>query len=562
MTAISNLKIKHKVVLGFAVILACTVGLGAFALVRLGDINTLMRDVTGNSLPSSQYLGDATMRFEQLRSREAQLILSAEPAEVKRQMDNIADSTTAMDAALAAYRPLIDPGEEERLASAVMAAWQAYRGHSRQLVELITHGEHDKAVAVLTVTSRGAMGDIRTALAADRAYQARTASAVQQRANGMGESARLLIAGAMVVASVLGLAVGLSMVRGISRPIGAMTEAMRKLADRDMRVAIPGVGRGDEIGGMAAAVQVFKDNMIAADRLSAEQAQAQQAREQRTELLAQLVRGFERTAEEMVGRLASGSTELEATAKSMTTTAAQTDHQAVTVAAAAEQASTGVHTVAAAAEELSASIAEISRQVAQSSRIATSAVTDARRTDANVQALAEAADKIGHVVGLIANIAGQTNLLALNATIEAARAGDAGKGFAVVASEVKSLATQTARATEDIGVQVAQIQSATREAVAAISGIASTIEEVSTIATTIAAAVEQQGAATSEIARNVQQTAQAAQDVTVNISGVSRASSSTGAAAEQVLAAAGDISRQSETLAAEVHGFLAQVRAA
>ena len=271
---------------------------------------------------------------------------------------------------------------------------------------------------------------------------------------------------------------------------------------------------------------------------------------------------FKSKVGKLVSMLASGATELQATAESMSSIASRTNTQASSVAVAAEQASAGVQTVAAAAEELTASISEISRRVSQSSEIAQQAVTDARRTDAIVRALAEGADKIGRVVDLIANIAGQTNLLALNATIEAARAGDAGKGFAVVASEVKNLALQTAKATQEIGAQIGQIQSATAEAVQAIKEIGSTIEQISDIATTIAAAVEEQGAATAEIARNVQQTAKSTEDVTTNIGGVSQTADDAGAAATEVLNAANVLSQQAEQLTAEVGSFVAGTRAA
>jgi methyl-accepting chemotaxis protein len=368
--------------------------------------------------------------------------------------------------------------------------------------------------------------------------------------------------GALLVIIAIAAGVVVFFTKRVLTPIAGMTDAMGRLAAREMTVLIPGVARQDEIGAMAAAVQVFKDSMIEADRLGIEQEAGRALEKQRTARLDGLVHTFEAKVGEMVGVLSSGSAELEATAKTMSGTATQTNHRAVSVVAAAEEASAGVGTVAAAAEELTASIGEISRQVAQSAKISGQAVADAQRTDVIVRALAEGAEKIGHVVGLITNIAGQTNLLALNATIEAARAGDAGKGFAVVASEVKSLANQTAKATEEIGAQIAQIQAATKEAVTAIRGIAGTIEEVSSIATSIAAAVEEQGAATAEIARNVQQTAKSTQDVTVNIAGVSQAATETGTAAGQVLDAAGELSRQAEQLTSEVGSFLADVRAA
>jgi len=364
------------------------------------------------------------------------------------------------------------------------------------------------------------------------------------------------------ISLVIGTALALIIGRGIVQPLAGMTSAMTRLAAGDKSVEIPSRGKADELGDMAKAVEVFKESMIKADRLTAEHHQAQVVKEQRTTQLNGLVHEFEAKVSAMTGMLSAGAGQLEVTARSMSSIATRTNEQASSVTSAAHEASTGVGTVAAAAEELTSSISEISRQVTQSSTITGQAVTNARRTDAIVRALAEGAEKIGHVVGLITNIAGQTNLLALNATIEAARAGDAGKGFAVVASEVKSLANQTAKATEEIGAQIAQIQGATKEAVDAIRGITGTIEEVSSISITIAAAVEEQGAATSEIARNVHQAAQSTRDVTTNIGGVSEGATETGRAADDVLSAAGELSQQAVQLTTEVDNFLARVRVA
>jgi methyl-accepting chemotaxis protein len=355
---------------------------------------------------------------------------------------------------------------------------------------------------------------------------------------------------------------GWLLTRGIARPIVGMTDTMRRLAEGDANVTVPDIGRRDELGRMADAVQVFKDNMIKARELTAEQEAERVAKERRADTLANLVRDFEQQVSGLVGQLSSASTELEATAQSMTATAEQTNSQASNVAVAAEEASAGVQTVAAAAEELAGSIQEIGRQVSESTKMTGKAVDEANRTDTIVRALAEAAQKIGDVVGLITSIAGQTNLLALNATIEAARAGDAGKGFAVVASEVKGLAAQTAKATDEIANQITQIQNATQEAVNAIQTIAKSIEGVSEISTSIASAVEEQAAATAEIARNVQQTSASTQQVTTNIAGVSQAAGSTGAAAGQVLGAARGLSQQSEQLTGAVNSFVTAVRAA
>jgi methyl-accepting chemotaxis protein len=351
--------------------------------------------------------------------------------------------------------------------------------------------------------------------------------------------------------------------RDITGSLGGLRTAMERLATGDLATGIPGAGRRDEVGGMAAAVLVFKDKMAESERLRAAQGEIKrQAAVEQKAALARLADGFETKIGHLIGVLSASSTGLQSTAQSMTHTANQGDQQAAAVAAAANEASDGLHSVAAATEELSVSIAEISRQVAQSSKITDKAVDDARRTDGIVRALAEGAEKIGAVVGLITNIASQTNLLALNATIEAARAGDAGKGFAVVASEVKSLASQTGKATQEIDAQITQIQTATKEAVEAIRGIAVTIQEVCEIAASIAAAVEEQSAATSEIAQNVQQTTRAARAVSVSVGGVSQAAQETGTAAGLVLVAASDLSKQAEQLSGDVNAFVAEVRAA
>jgi methyl-accepting chemotaxis protein len=338
---------------------------------------------------------------------------------------------------------------------------------------------------------------------------------------------------------------------------------MQRIATGSLDEAVEETDRGDEIGRMAETLEVLRQTAMTARSLEADQVAAKQRGEkEKREALIALADRFDASVGRLVGLMASGSTELESTAQSMTGTAERTNHRATIVGSAATEASTRVQTVAAAAEELSSSISEISRQVAQSTDITARAVDTARRTDATVRALADGAQQIEHVVELISSIAGQTNLLALNATIEAARAGDAGRGFAVVAAEVKSLASQTAEATKEIGTRIAQIQSATKEAVEAIQGITATIEEVSVIATAIGSAIEEQGAATAEIARNVTQTAKATQEVTTNIGGVSAAANETGSAAGLVLTAASNLSKQAEQLSGEVTIFLAGVRAA
>jgi len=376
------------------------------------------------------------------------------------------------------------------------------------------------------------------------------------------EQKRISIIIAAVSLVVMG-GVGWWLGNGISGPIQRMTQAMAKVAEGDLQVDVPYGERRDEIGRMARAVQVFKDNAVEKARLEAEHADAERrAAEEKRRAMNQLAADFESTVKSIVDSVSTAATQMQATSRGMSDAAEETSRQATAVAAAAEQASSSVQTVATASEELSSSIAEIGRQVMQSTAIAGEAVEQGKHTNGRVQSLAAAAQKIGEVVSLINDIAEQTNLLALNATIEAARAGEAGKGFAVVASEVKSLATQTAKATEEIGQQIAAIQSETNEAVTAIQAITTTIERMNEISTTIAAAIEEQGAATREISNNVQQVASGAAQVSSNIAGVTKTAGDTGNAAAEVLNAADELARQSQNLRIEVEKFLEAVRAA
>lgn len=351
--------------------------------------------------------------------------------------------------------------------------------------------------------------------------------------------------------------------RGISRPLNLLRGRMEGLANGELGGEIPGVGRGDEVGKMAATVQIFKDNaQRMRDMEKSETETRERAMAERRSAMENLAGDFERSVNGIVRSVSSAAASMQTTAQSMTSTASDASARAANVSAASQSASGNVGTVAAAAEELSSSVAEISRQVGRSSEIANQAVIDAERTNATVQVLSTGAEKIGEVVKLIYSIAAQTNLLALNATIEAARAGESGRGFAVVASEVKALANQTAKATEEISGQVEAMQQSTSEAVTAINGISRTIAQMSEITTSISTSMEQQGEATREIARNIQSAAAGSSEISAHIGGVTTAAAATGTAASEVLENARELDNQSGMLRSAVDGFLTKVRAA
>jgi methyl-accepting chemotaxis protein len=351
--------------------------------------------------------------------------------------------------------------------------------------------------------------------------------------------------------------------RSVVNPLSRLKARMAALSAGELDFPVVDTVRRDEIGEMARTVQVFKDAMIESNRLRTEQAEVEQRQLQQRKMdTHRLADDFEGAVGAIIETVSSSSTELEASASSLSSTAERSQTLARKVATASEAASSNVQSVASATEEMTLSVNEISRQVQESARIANEAVDQARLTNELVGELSQAAGRIGAVVELINNIAGQTNLLALNATIEAARAGEAGRGFAVVASEVKALAEQTAKATGEIGQQITGIQAATQGSVAAIREIGLTIGRISEISSTIASAVEEQGAATQEISRNVQQAAQGTMQVSSNISDVQRGASETGSASSQVLSAAQSMSRDSNRLKLEVSKFLNSVRAA
>jgi methyl-accepting chemotaxis protein len=435
-------------------------------------------------------------------------------------------------------------------------------------------GEYQQALAKLIENAKiidGLATDMSGAAEAIiQASSAMKADLVAEQRRLEGESDAIVAETERLIAmlagggALLGALLALLLGRGISRPMILMCKAMRELAGGNFDVVLPGLGRRDELGEMAGAVEEFKLQAVAkAERDAA--AQATQNREASAARRAELIRfadDFETAVGSIVSNVSASAVHLEQAAGTLTRTAETTEGLSSQVAGASEEASSNIQSVASATEELSASVEEIGKRVRESNRIAEAAVAQAQETDGRIGRLSRAAQEIGDVVKLITAIAEQTNLLALNATIEAARAGDAGRGFAVVAAEVKSLASQTAKATEDISNHISGMQDATQESVAAIKQIGATIGQISSIASSITAAVEQQGAATQEIARNVQSVAMGTREAASNIVLVNRGATETGSASEEVLNSAKALSSESARLGAELDRFMANIRAA
>jgi methyl-accepting chemotaxis protein len=440
----------------------------------------------------------------------------------------------------------------------ISALLEEYRQALSKLVD------NSKSIDELTVEMNESAAAIMKGASAMKADLVSDQQRLESESDAIvGETERLIVmlaAGGFLLGGVLALLLG----KGISRPMTAMCKAMRELAGGNFDVVLPGLGRRDELGEMAGAVEEFKLQAIArAERDAAAQDARTRASSaaRRTELIA-FADDFEAAVGAIVSNVSASAVQLESAAGTLTRTAETTQGLSSKVAGASEQASSNMQSVAAATEELSMSVDEIGRRVRESNKIAEAAVIQAEQTDGRIGKLSRAAQQIGDVVKLITAIAEQTNLLALNATIEAARAGEAGRGFAVVASEVKSLASQTAKATDEISSHILGMQGATQESVAAIKEIGGTIAQISAIASTIASAVEQQSSATQEIARSVQSVAQGTQEAAANIVQVNRGATETGSASEEVLNSAKTLSSESTRLREELDRFMANIRAA
>ncbi|MBC7953842.1 MAG: MCP four helix bundle domain-containing protein [Rhodospirillaceae bacterium] len=557
-----DLRIGIRLAVLVIIMVALVAGVVTLGHRGMASINGSLKTVYEDRTVCLVQLGTVERDLLGIRVKILTLLSGVPQAEEAQLTGEIAGLEREINDTWHSYLATYMPPEEKLLADDIAANLAAYRSIMQRTLGLIAAGDLDGA----RVMSRGEGVDrflaLSAALGKDIALQERIAKQEYEQGRETFET----ITFANLLVSAIGLVIALMMawliVREITRSIAAMVVAMTRLADGDATIHVPGRDRGDELGDMAKAVEVFKVNAIERQRLEAHEKAGLEQREKRQRKMAELTAAFDNAVSSLLEGTTRAARQMNSTSEGMMANAEETQRQAAAVSAATEQASANVSTIASASNEMLASIQEIGCQVSRSALIASNAASEAEATNGKMESLAAAAARIGEVVTLITDIASQTNLLALNATIEAARAGDAGKGFAVVANEVKSLANQTTRATDEIAAQIAAVQSETCGAVDDIKRITTVIAEINEMSSAIAGAVEEQGAAMQEVVRNVEEAAAGTREVAANICQVVEAANSTGQMASEARSAAGFLTEESDRLQGSVENFLSGVKAA
>ena len=452
--------------------------------------------------------------------------------------------------------------DEKHLADQIDASLTSLTKFYRNVAAVAEAGKSDDAAALLARDSTAEFRKAATPLRALLELQRKEAGALYhdsedhyQRSNSIS----LTLAGG---GFILGIALSWRITTSITRPVGRMVLGMGRLAGGDTSIEVRDMNRKDEIGALARALEVFRQNAVAMDNLCTRRQHEEEAKRRRQAAANQLIQDFSGGVSGVLQMLADAAGSMENTAEKMSEIAREAGRQAITVSEATKTAASRVDTVAAETGSFSAMVNEIVRQVEEATEIVHTAVSEADRSDAIISGLAEKASLIGDILKMIRSIASQTNLLALNATIEAARAGEAGKGFAVVAGEVKNLSGQSAGAAEEIAAHVQGIQTATREAVDAIKHFGSTIDAVNHATKLIASAAQRQESLSRDISINTEAATKGTQDATRALVVVSDAIDHTTGASAEVLASSRHVSQSARDLKQEVESFLVAIREA
>ncbi len=560
-----NIGLSWKVQFAPAFLILILVGVGVYALQALRSNQAAVDALVSGPVRQSELANDLTTAAWTAHAKLYRLTATAANEKDEKKIEAMAKEATAAAGKIAEAVKAIEDARGDINPEAFAKLKAAVAGYLKKSKSAIEMADGDAGSALMFIKgAEQSFADIEKLTDDLLTHSSDSKDREIARAGMRLDQQQYTLTSILLVVAFAGIVVSFLIGRSISRPVVAMSRAMRELAAGNFEVQLPGLQRRDEVGQMAHAVQEFKVQAVAkAEHETAEREQKnRELAEGRRAELHELAENFETTVGNIIENVGSASDELENSAVVLTKSSAATQELSTVVATASEETSDNVQSVAAATEEMAGSINEIGRQVADSNRIANEAVVQAQKTDARIAELSLAANRIGDVTQLITTIAAQTNLLALNATIEAARAGDSGRGFAVVAQEVKALAAQTAKATSEISAQIAGMQAATADSVLAIKEISGTIGRVSEIAAAIAAAIAEQGTATQEIARNVQQAAIGSTQVATSIADVNRGAGDIGSASSQVLSSAQMLSNENKRLKAEVAKFLATVRAA